>query len=93
MLTALETDGTVTRTRGGRPGIPDTWTLTTPAQPAAGPGPGHDGEPAAQPASAPAGERPGRPRPARSSQRHRPQESQRRPRPGPCTGEQPASPA
>jgi hypothetical protein len=28
-LTALETAGTVTRTKGGKPGIPDTWTLTS----------------------------------------------------------------
>ena len=27
-LTELETAGTVTRTKGGKPGIPDTWTLT-----------------------------------------------------------------
>jgi hypothetical protein len=27
-LTALETAGSVTRTKGGKPGIPDTWTLT-----------------------------------------------------------------
>jgi len=51
-LTELETAGTVTRTRGGKPGIPDTWTLTAPERtsdqpgddPAAGDqdGPGED---------------------------------------------------
>jgi hypothetical protein len=57
-LTELETAGTVTRTKGGKPGIPDTWTLTaaegTSHQPGAGHGP--DGEPAAssQPADGPA---------------------------------------
>jgi hypothetical protein len=40
-LTAMQTAGTVTRTKGGKPGIPDTWTLTAP---------GHD-EPAAQAAA------------------------------------------
>ena len=30
-LTALETTGAVTRTKGGKPGVPDTWTLTGPA--------------------------------------------------------------
>ena len=41
-LAALEAAGTVTRTKGGKPGIPDTWTLT------AAPGPSGD-EPAAGP--------------------------------------------
>ena len=40
-LAALETDGAVTRTKDGKPGIPDTWTLTAhrPSgnEPAAGP--------------------------------------------------------
>ena len=59
-LTALETAGTVTRARGGRPGIPDTWTLTATEgaghEPSAGHG--HAGEPAvsSQPASDTAGE-------------------------------------
>jgi len=59
-LTELETAGTVTRTRGGKPGIPDTWTLTaaqgTSHQPGAGCGP--DGEPAARshPGDGPAAE-------------------------------------
>ena len=30
-LTTLEAAGTVTRTKGGKPGVPDTWTLTRPA--------------------------------------------------------------
>ena len=57
-LTELETAGTVTRTKAGKPGIPDAWTLTaaegTSHQPGAGHGP--DGEPAAssQPADGPA---------------------------------------
>jgi hypothetical protein len=40
-LTELETAGTVTRTKGGKPGIPDTWTLTA-GQPAASSQPGDD---------------------------------------------------
>jgi len=57
-LTELETAGTVTRTKGGKPGIADTWTLTAAEgashQPGADHGPG--GEPAAssQPADGPA---------------------------------------
>jgi len=43
-LAALEGAGAATRTRGGKPGIPDTWTLAAPgpsgSEPAAGPG--HD---------------------------------------------------
>jgi len=57
-LTELETAGTVTRTRGGKPGIPDTWTLTAPERTSDQPGAGHgpDGEPAAssQPGDDPA---------------------------------------
>jgi hypothetical protein len=48
-LTALETAGIVTRTKGGKPGIPDTWTLTA-AGPAAhepGTGPTPDDQAAA----------------------------------------------
>jgi len=48
-LTAMETVGAVTRTKGGRPGVPDTWTLTAPGQAADQPGPGLDDEHAAQP--------------------------------------------
>ena len=43
-LTAMETAGTVTRTKGGKPGIPDTWTLTAPGQAADQPGPDQDDE-------------------------------------------------
>ena len=51
-LTELETAGTVTRTKGGKPGIPDTWTLTAPGPPAASSQPGDDpatGRPATAP--------------------------------------------
>jgi hypothetical protein len=47
-LTALETAGTVTRIRGGKPGIPDTWTLT--AREPAGHEPGTGNMPDDQPA-------------------------------------------
>jgi hypothetical protein len=39
-LTALETTGTVTRTKGGKPGVPDTWTLSGPAPDGTGPAAG-----------------------------------------------------
>ena len=58
-LAALETAGAVTRIKGGKPGIADTWTLAAPgpsgSEPAAGPG--HDDEHAVtgQPAEDPAG--------------------------------------
>ena len=59
-LTALETAGTVTCARGGKPGIPDTWTLTGTegAGHEPGAGHGHAGEPAvsSQPAGDTAGE-------------------------------------
>ena len=47
-LTELETAGTATRTKGGKPGIPDTWTLTTTEPTGHEPGEKHgpDGEPA-----------------------------------------------
>lgn len=41
-LTAMETAGTVTRTKGGKPGIPDTWILTAAGQAADQPGPDQD---------------------------------------------------
>jgi len=55
-LTALETAGTVTRARGGKPGIPDTWILTATegAGHEPGAGHGHAGEPAVS--SQPAGD-------------------------------------
>jgi hypothetical protein len=51
-LTAMETAGTVTRTRGGKPGVPDTWTL------AAAEGAGQEDAPAvsSQPGDDPADE-------------------------------------
>ena len=58
-LAALEAVGAATRTKGGKPGIPDTWTLAAPgpsgSEPAAGPG--HDDEHAVtgQPGDDPAG--------------------------------------
>jgi hypothetical protein len=36
-LLAMEKDGTATRVKGGKPGIPDTWTLTGPAPDSTGP--------------------------------------------------------
>ena len=58
-LTALQIAGAVTRTKGGKPGIPDTWTLTTagPAgdEPAAGPGQDDEHPVTSQPGDDPAG--------------------------------------
>ena len=48
-LLAMEKGGTATRVKGGKPGIPDTWTLARPAQDNAGP----EDEQAASPATAP----------------------------------------
>ncbi len=48
-LTAMETAGTVTRTKGGKPGVSDTWTLTAVGPATGQPGPGQAGEHAAQP--------------------------------------------
>lgn len=57
-LTEMETAGTVTRTRGGKPGIPDIWTLTTAEATGHETGAGHgpDDEPSAssQPGDGPA---------------------------------------
>jgi len=52
-LTALETAGTVTRTKGGKPGIPDTWTLTA-TEPA-----GHEPGTGPRPDEPEAGSQPG----------------------------------
>ena len=42
-LAAMEAAGEATRTKGGKPGIPDTWTLAAPGPSGTGPaGPGHD---------------------------------------------------
>jgi hypothetical protein len=52
-LLAMEKDGTATRVKGGKPGIPDTWTLAVPAQDDVGPaGDGPENKQAAQPDSA-----------------------------------------
>jgi len=48
-LTAMETAGTVTRTKGGKPGVPGTWTLTTPGPATGRPAPGQADQHAAQP--------------------------------------------
>jgi hypothetical protein len=61
-LLAMEKDGTATRVKGGKPGIPDTWTLAGTAQDDAGPaGAGPEDEQAGQPgdgtASSPDGPR------------------------------------
>jgi hypothetical protein len=39
-LTAMEKAGAATRVKGGKPGIPDTWTLAEPMPPGADPAPG-----------------------------------------------------
>jgi hypothetical protein len=51
----MEKAGTATRARGGKPGIPDTWTLTEPAPDSAGPAADPEGEQAGQPADGPGG--------------------------------------
>jgi hypothetical protein len=49
-LLAMEKAGTATRVKGGKPGIPDTWTLAGPAQADAGPaGAGPEDEEGGQP--------------------------------------------
>ena len=55
-LLAMEKDGTATRVKGTKPGIPDTWTLAEPAPDAAGPAAGPQAEQPGQP-----GEDPGTP--------------------------------
>jgi hypothetical protein len=58
-LLEMEKDGTATRTKGDRPGIPDTWTLAGPAPDAAGPAAdpeaGQVGQPGGDPAGSPDG--------------------------------------
>jgi len=58
-LTALETAGVVTRTKGGKPGIPDSWTLTAPGpfgnEAAAGSGQDDEHAVTSQPGDDPAG--------------------------------------
>jgi hypothetical protein len=55
-LLAMEKGGTATRVKGGKPGIPDTWTLTGPAQDDAGPEDEQAGQPGGT-ASSPDGPR------------------------------------
>ena len=54
-LLAMEKDGTATRVKGTKPGIPDTWTLAEPAPAAAGPAAGPQAEQPGQPGEDPAG--------------------------------------
>ena len=53
-LLAMETAGTATRVKGGKPGIPDTWTLAGPAPDGTGPADPEDGQ-AGQPGEGPGG--------------------------------------
>jgi hypothetical protein len=54
-LLAMEKDGTATRVKGAKPGIPDTWTLAEPAPAATGPAAGPQAEAPGQPGQDPAG--------------------------------------
>ncbi len=58
-LLAMEKDGTATRVKGTKPGIPDTWTLAEPAPdgtgPEAAPEAGQAGQPGDDPAGSPDG--------------------------------------
>ena len=55
-LLAMEKDGTATRVKGAKPGIPDTWTLAEPAPDGAGPAAGPQaGQPGQDPAGSPDG--------------------------------------
>jgi hypothetical protein len=56
-LLAMEKGGTATRVKGGKPGIPDTWTLAGPAQDDAGPEDEQAGQPGDGTASSPDGPR------------------------------------
>ena len=56
-LLAMEKGGTATRVKGGKPGIPDTWTLAGPAQDNAGPEDEQAGQPGDGTASSPDGPR------------------------------------
>ena len=49
VLLAMETAGTATRVKGGKPGIPDTWTLAEPAPDGTGPEAGPEDEQPGQP--------------------------------------------
>ena len=52
-LLAMEGAGTATRVKGGRPGIPDTWTLAEPAPDAVGPEDVQAGQPGEDPGVSP----------------------------------------
>ena len=54
-LLAMEKDGTATRVKGTKPGIPDTWTLAEPAPATAGPAAGPEAEQPGQPGEDPSG--------------------------------------
>lgn len=54
-LLAMEKEGTATRVKGGKPGIPDTWTLAGPAPDDAGPEAEQPGQPADGTATSPDG--------------------------------------
>jgi hypothetical protein len=55
-LLAMEKDGTATRVKDTKPGIPDTWTLAEPAPAAVGPAAApHAGQPGEDPAGSPDG--------------------------------------
>ena len=54
-LLAMEKAGTATRVKGGKPGIPDTWTLAEPAPDGTGPAADPEAEQAGQPGEDPAG--------------------------------------
>jgi hypothetical protein len=54
-LLAMEKAGTATRVRGGKPGIPDTWTLTDATPDGAGPAADPEDEQGDQPDDGPAG--------------------------------------
>ena len=54
-LLAMEKDGTATRVKGAKPGIPDTWTLAEPAPDGAGPAASPQAETPGQPGQDPAG--------------------------------------
>jgi DNA-binding MarR family transcriptional regulator len=54
-LLEMEKDGTATRIKGAKPGIPDTWTLADPAPDTAAPAADPEADPAVQPGEDPAG--------------------------------------
>ena len=90
-LTTMETAGTVTRTKGGKPGIPDTWTLAAAEgaghEPGAGPGRRTRPRSAASPATTP----PARTRTAPASRRRPTAPASRRPATRPAPAPPPAT--